>query len=753
MQPQLTAGASGPIVLGTKLHVPAARTKSVERLALLERLTLDSLPGLILVAAPPGWGKTTLLAAWCGSAGKQRSFAWLSLDRADNDPVRFWTYAIEALRTITTGVGEQALSLLRAPGAGVADAVLPALINDLEQQRRLLVLVLDDYHLVTNREIHDAMAFLVEHLPVRLRLVVATRADPPLPLPRLRARGELLEIRSDELRFSREEATAFLNDVLVLGLTAEDVDLLYQRTEGWAAGLYLAALSLGGRTNTHAFIEQFAGDDRHVVDYLVTEVLDRQPDELRTFLLRTSILERLSGALCDSVLDRDGSADTLEEFERSNLFLVPLDTRRQWYRYHHLFADLLRHELEQTEPELVPELHRRASAWLREHGSISEAVAHALAARDLAAATDLIALHWNDYLNQGRLRTVADWLAELPETVVGADPRLCLAKAGVSLTLGRRDEVDPWLDAAEERPVADDRPRFGASTVQAEAAIYRAVHRYMICDFGTAAEAGRRAVELERDERSPWRAMALGALGRALFWVGELRESEELLHQAAERSQPKSNNLSVIAALGYLATILVGRGEDEDAEALVRRALAMVDEHGFREHWVSAMPLVARSKILGRERKLAEAEEAAGRAVGLTRRGNVRAELTYSLLALADVRHMQGDRAGTRDALREARQLIDRSVEPGVLGDMVTGQERLLDRRSARNAREFGDELTRQELAVLRLLPSQRSLREIGAALYVSHNTVKTHVRGIYRKLQASTRREAVARARDLGLV
>jgi LuxR family maltose regulon positive regulatory protein len=731
-------------LLSTKLHAPRLRPELVDRRALVDRLVGSGVP-VMVVAAPAGSGKTTLLAAWRASADESRPFAWLSLDRSDNDPVRFWAYLIEAVRAVAPDIGEPVLALLRAPGTDPVETVAPAAVAELDRLDREIVLVLDDYHLVSNQQVHASMELLVEHLPEALRLVIATRADPPLPLARLRVRADLLEIRAEDLSFSEPEAAILLNDVTGLTLEQEDVARLHGRTEGWAAGLYLAGLTIRGRTDVREFIDAFAGDDRHVVDYLVSEVLDREPDDVRTFLIRTSILDRLSGSLCDAVLERTGSAEMLTRLERSNLFIVPLDTWREWYRYHHLFADLLLHELQRAEPEIVPQLHRRAASWHRAQGLVSEAIHHALAGGDVAEASDLAALHWNDFLNQGRLETVAGWLDAFPDEVILADARLCIARAGRGVALGRRDEVEEWLDRAEAAPLPSS-VRHGASTIEAEATIYRTTNRFMTGDVGRALEAGRRAIELEQDERSPWRCMAWAALGRTLFWSGDAAASEHALREAVRRSQPSSNNLSVIGALGYLAVLHVERGELDEAEAIVEDALARTDAYGFSEHWVQAMALVASARVLAERGALAAAEPPASRAVELTRRGSVRIELAYALLAFADVLQAAGDAAAATAARREAQEVVDRCRDPGIL-------TRRLARRDRRPARAFGEELTTKELDVLRLLPTGQSLREIAAALYVSRNTVKSHVSSVYRKLDVSTRADAVARARELGLV
>jgi LuxR family maltose regulon positive regulatory protein len=746
-----TGAPSQPVsLLATKLHPPSSRRTLVPRRLLVERLAQAGGQKLTLVAAPAGWGKTTLLAAWKQAEDDARPFAWLSLDRADNDPVQFWSYVLGALVTVEPDLATTSLELLRAPGTSLVGTVMPALVGDLAALSRDVTLVLDDYHAIENAEIHESLAFLLDHFPASLHLVVATRSDPPLPLARLRVRGELAEIRADELRFGDEESELFLNGVLGLGLDGADVTRLRERTEGWAAGLYLAALSLRGRDDAHDFIEAFAGNDRHIVDYLVTEVLDRETPPVRDFLLRTSVLERLSAALCDAVLRSEGARATLVRLERSNLFLVPLDTTREWYRYHHLFAELLRHELRQTEPALVPELHRRASAWYREHGFVAEAIHHAISGDDLDAAGDLIALHWNDFANQGQLETVGSWLDALPDEIVLGDARLCIARAGISLLLGQRDQVEGWLDVAERAP--SPRPvRFGAASIEAEAAIYRAVNRLMTGNVSGALEPAHRAVELERADPSPWQAMAWSALGRTLFWCGHHADSRAALEEAARRSDPASNNWSVVGALGYLACIGVEHHDLDAAREVSDGALRLAEEHGLREHWVATMALVARGKVLEGAGMLEAAEEVVSKAVELSRRGATRVELIYALVALAEVRGSRGDRAGAAALLREARASAEASPDAEALHGLVRRGARRVG--LAHREREARDELSPRELAVLRLLPGERSLREIGSALYLSYNTVKTHTRAIYRKLDASTREEAVTRARDLGLL
>ncbi len=352
-------------LIATKLHIPRVRARRVARPQLIERLNAE-LP-FILISAPPGFGKTTLLAEWLLQI--DRTVCWLSLDEHDNDPARFLHYLIGALRTADDGIGATTYALLGSPELPPADVVMAPLINDLASLTKPALLVLDDYHVISDMRVHQLVGQLVEFLPESLQLAIATRIDPPLPLPRLRARGQLIEVRSVDLRFTAEQAAAFLNDVMGLALTPDVIEALEARTEGWIAGLQLAALSLQEAGDPQTFMQAFAGNDRHVMDYLADEVLSRQPEPVRRFLLQTSLLDRLCGPVCDAVLNdaTSNAAATLERLDRANLFIVPLDNRREWYRYHHLFGSLLRHRLAREHAALVPELHRRAAQWFGKH--------------------------------------------------------------------------------------------------------------------------------------------------------------------------------------------------------------------------------------------------------------------------------------------------------------------------------------------------------------------------------------------------
>ena len=379
-------------LIATKLYVPKLRRGLLARPRLSAHLRRGAESRLTLVSAPAGFGKTTLLAEWMGETpGEDRCVAWLSLDPSDNEPESFWTYVVTALQTAVPGVGSGVLELI-ASSPLPTDLVLTTLLNELAAAPGEVWLVLDDYHLVDSHDVRDGMTFLLEHLPPHVHVVLSTRADPDLPLARWRVRGELVEIRAADLRFTSDEAATYLNEATGLHLAAGDVEVLEERTEGWIAALQLAALSIQGREDVSSFIARFAGNDRYIVDYLVEEVLAHQSEPVREFLLHTAVLDRLTGPLCDALTGRDDGSHMLTTLQRANLFLVALDDQREWYRYHHLFADVLRARLLAQQPDLVPLLHQRASRWFEAHAASDEAIRHALAARDFDRAAQLIEL-------------------------------------------------------------------------------------------------------------------------------------------------------------------------------------------------------------------------------------------------------------------------------------------------------------------------------------------------------------------------
>lgn len=441
------------MLLQTKLHVPFTRSRLVPRPRLLAKLNAG-LPGrLTLVAAPAGFGKTTLIAGWgrhLAEAGEW-AFAWFSLDDGDNVPATFLAYVIAALQTVDAGLGQQASELLQSPQLDNVQVVLTALLNDVVASGQATVLVLDDYHLMGNPAIHEGVRFLLDNAPPRFHLVLLGRADPPFSLARLRSRGQMTEIRQEELRFTHDETQHFLQQLMSVDLSETAISALEERTEGWAAGLQMAALALqepsssGGRAEAEQFIANFSGSHRYIFDYLAEEALSRRPSGTRAFLLQTAVLERLCAPLCDAVLQRDGSQSVLERLESANLFLVPLDDVRHWYRYHHLFADLLRYHLRREQPDLLPILHRRASRWFDQAGYADEAIRHALAGANYERAADLVAQYSQSLVHHGEINKLLSWIGRLPAEWRRQHPQLIFNHAWALLFRSGPQEMEATL--------------------------------------------------------------------------------------------------------------------------------------------------------------------------------------------------------------------------------------------------------------------------------------------------------------------
>jgi LuxR family transcriptional regulator, maltose regulon positive regulatory protein len=739
----------GPELVWTKLVAPAPRAGLVPRAGLQSLLQASLQARLCLVAAPAGFGKTTLLAQWRQAAGGGR-VAWVSLDEGDNDPTRFWSYLVAALRTVEPEVGTVALEALGGPSVELERVVVPSLVNDLATVGAPVVLVLDDYHLVVDASCHQTLGLFLDHLPAEVHMVLSTRLDPPLSLARMRVQGELAELRVGELQFTDEEAAALLNGSMGLSLAAEDVARLAERTEGWAAGLVLAGLSLRGRPDPSGFVAAFSGGDRHVADYLVAEVLERQPEELRAFLLQTSVLERLSGPLCDAVLETRGSAARLRQLERSSLFVVPLDDRRQWYRYHQLFADLLRLQLGAREPELVPVLHRRAAAWPRQAGTGGEVIGHANAAGEFRQAGALIAQHWLTHWRRGRRATVARWLQGLPQEVITADPPVAFVAAWIGgFNSASKQQTEDWLAAVEDQAWDGVLPA-GISSLAFGAALTRAA--LVFDDVGRALQAARRALELAGPEPSPFHWMAQAALGQARYLSGQAAEARAPLEALVQRISPIDQPYAVVDALAVLALLAGDQDDDQTATALAARAAETAKAQGLTTEPLSGIVHLALGRALLRQGKLAEAEEELEWARELFGIDAMAVHRAHGLLLLAAVRHAAGYLSGAAALLDEAGELVQQLTDPGVLPALVAQAQRPL-RTAPRRQAQIAVPLTERELAVLRLLPTQLSTREIARELSVSVTTIRSQVQAIYRKLGVSSRSEAVTQARELGLL
>src|SRR6266700_3322453 len=552
-------------ILATKLYIPRLRTNVVSRPRLLERLNEGLHRKLTLIAAPAGFGKTTLISAWM--AGCDRQVAWLSLDKGESDPTLFLTYLVAALRTIAPDIGVGVLGALQSPQPPPTESILTALLNEITAIPDNFVLVLDDYHVIEAKAVDQALTFLVEHQPPQMHLVIATREDPQLPLARLRARGQLTELRAADLRFTPSEAAGFLNQGMGLNLSAEDVTALEARTEGWIVGLQLAALSMQGQQDAASFITSFTGSHHFVLDYLVEEVLGQQPESIQTFLLRTSILDRLCGSLCDAVLlnpSVSGQA-TLEYIEHANLFLVPLDNERRWYRYHQLFADLLRQRLQQRnasstgdEVRDVTELHSRASVWYEDHGLSIEAFHHAAAANDVARAERLIEGEGMPLQFRGAVAPVLNWLESLPKTALDARPSLWVTYASTLLFSGKNTAVEQKLQAAEAAlaaAVPDDRTQDLVGRI----ASMRATLAVIQHDVETIVAQSRRALEYLHPDNLPVRTATTWTLGYAYQLQGDRAAASQAYTEVISTGKSFGDSIYTIAA-----TINLGQLQEAD---------------------------------------------------------------------------------------------------------------------------------------------------------------------------------------------
>ncbi len=579
-------------LLVTKLYVPRPRPGAITRARLVARLDDGPRNRLTLISAPAGFGKTTLVSECVARAG--RPVAWLSLDEGDGDPARFLAYVIAAIQTVVPAAGESMFEALRSSQPPPAEQVLTTLLNEIAALPEPLMLVLDDYHLVDSPAVDEALSFLIDHLPANLYIVMTTREDPQLPLPRLRARGHLTELRAGDLRFTADEAAAFLNDMMGLELSPADVSALETRTEGWIAGLQLAALSMQGRDDVSGFIQRFAGDDRYIVDYLCEEVLDRQPGPIREFLLRTSILDRLYGPLCDAVTGRDDSRGLLERLDRANLFVVPLDDRRQWYRYHHLFAEVLRAYSMDVVGE-VATLHRRASEWFERHGSMEDAIRHAFAAGDHARAADLIETAAPG-MQRARLEpSLLAWLRMLPGDIVCARPVLSNLFAGVLLSTGELEgvedhlrNVERWLDLAggdgergdalPDGMVVVDRAEF--DRLPAGVAIYRAAFSLVTGDMDASARNARRALDLVHEDDYLSIGAASALLGLVFWSWGDLEPAFDHFAGGMAALGKAGNIVDTVGGVLALADIRITQGRLHDAMTIYRDALRVAGEYG-----------------------------------------------------------------------------------------------------------------------------------------------------------------------------
>jgi LuxR family maltose regulon positive regulatory protein len=634
-------------ILSTKLNIPPVRPGLVPRPRLSERLEEAASKRLILVSAPAGFGKTTTLSTWAQESGFPT--AWLSLDDEDNDPTRFLVYTTTALKTIEAQVGETTLALLSSTQSFSYQAALTTLINELSVIPHDFALCLDDYHLIEAQEIHAALAYLIEHLPAKMHLALASRSDPPLPLSRLRVRAQLMELREADLRFTPAEAAEFLNRSTGLELTAEQIAALEARTEGWIAGLQLAALSMRGREELGAFIQAFSGSHRFVIDYLADEVFSQQPEEMCLFLRQTAILDRFTASLCDAVTRLEDSAARLRALEDANLFLTPLDDQRQWYRYHHLFQDFLRAGLDERSKA---DLNKKASQWFVSQGLLVEAVKHALASGDQELAERVITPAAMEALKRGDMQTLLGWIDTLPDRNVRANAELSICKSFALFLTSSYDAALPYALAAEKSLQAN-----ASSSLQGQLLSLKA--QLALCEdrLDDSIHYSRDAVEYLDDEDQFFRNLTLNALGQVLEMKGDVASAAEVYHQAFESGWRSGDRLSALLVLTNLVFALNELGRRREADAWCQRVIDDVKDLGASSTPLFDAVYLSWSLLEYEANQLDTAREYTQRALEILTAANVAQGITWGHYILARIHLAEGDFKQARQIARQGRQL------------------------------------------------------------------------------------------------
>jgi LuxR family maltose regulon positive regulatory protein len=661
-------------LLATKFYFPPGRQNLVSRSRLIERLQQGLQCPLTLVSAPAGYGKTTLMSEWHARVGRSIPAAWLSLDTDDDDPARFLPCLIGALETIKPGQCEAARALLQSPQPPSGQSVLTVLLNELGQSDEPFVLVLDDYHFITTQPIHETLTFILEHQPPQMHLVLLTRVDPPLPLARLRVRNQLVDIRADHLRFTPEEISIFLNQVMRLKLSSDDIAAMEVRTEGWIAGLQLAALSMQGCPDIHSFVSAFTGSHYYIVDYLAEEVLKLQSESVRSFLLKTSILDRMCGPLCDAVTSSltppqvgegtgaGSSRAMLETLEQMNLFLIPLDDERRWYRYHHLFADVLNRRLEHLFPHQLPELHRRASLWYEQNGFIPEATQHALVAGDRDRAAQLVEQNGCSLLMRGEVVTLLKWI-EAVEPHSQAGPWLAIQKAWALLLTGHVDRVEQTLQTAEKL-IPSLEPSIEARTMLGSVAAARAHRANLQGDTRLAADFARRALEQLYDSDSfscSLRSVATSILGDASRINGDLEEAKRAYTDAVLIGRAANDLQMVIVANTGLAGILMEQGQLHQAARIYSETLQMATRPDGHRSPLAEGVYAGLSRVSYEWNHLEATAQHVHQCIQLCQQWEDKDLQAIGYVMLARLEHAQSHPEEAQEAMRAAEQLAGES--------------------------------------------------------------------------------------------
>jgi LuxR family transcriptional regulator, maltose regulon positive regulatory protein len=745
MSPEETQPGRSIGVIESKIAPPRLQPGMLRRSRLLKLVDGDGGAAVTVINAPVGYGKTTLLRLWC--IERPEPVIWMTLDGSDDDPVQLWTHLATGVERLGQGLGGRALMCLGVRGESVETAV-DELMNGLVRYGRPVSIVLDDLHAVASGRSLHSIAHAIERLPANARLVAATRSDPAFGLARLRARGALVEIRAGELAFTVDEA----RELLVgegIELSEESVELLVERTEGWPAGLYLAALWLRDLGDPDEGVRSFLDGARNVADYLTDEVLTALAPQTRDFLVRTSVLGRFTPELCDAVLGREDSAAVLAALARSNMFLVALDGEGQWYRYHHLFGELLQLELGREDADA---LRRRAAAWCRAHGLIEDTIEYAAAAGDAETVAELLVEHDREFVWGGRIGQLLGWVRWLPPELLLEHPSLPAAGAFAAAMLARPEVDVQRLLAVAERS-RRERPQLWSPYLEGVAEVTRAMG-IEGGDVGAAVEHAHRAVAAARAGADALIVGVLAILSQALFFAGDLDQSRRIAMQAVERPEAPDRPEGYVVSLGLLALLDAEQGRTEGAEAWARQALSFAHQRSQANSWRVSLAHLGLALACAATERLDEAEREALRGERLRRSPQPTVGHTHALLVLAHVRVARSRLERAARDLKRAQRAIAEFRDPGRLPAIAaTVEHDLATARANPKNLDIVEEPSAAELAVLRGLATGLSRREIGAELYISLNTVKTHTRELYRKLDATSRADAVARAEALGLL
>ena len=735
-------------LLHTKLFVPQRpvnrqRPSLVPRPHLTEKLSRGLRPShkLTLISAPAGFGKTTLVSEWISHlqlatvSSIVNHITWLSLDENDNEPTRFLIYFVTALSQIEGEeaiIGEDTLSLLQLPKPPPTKAILTSILNEIAALPHRISLVLDDYHLIEAQPVHDALTFLLEHLPQQMHLIIATRDDPPLPLARLRARGQLMELRAADLRFSSAEAAEFLNKVMGLNLSRADIAALESRTEGWIAGLQLAAISLQGSHDPTSQIKSFSGSHRFVMDYLIEEVLEQQPATMQRFLLQTAVLNRLTGSLCNALTGQDNGQETLEMLEHANLFIVPLDEERRWYRYHHLFADLLRRRLRQTYREQIPSLYSQASEWYEQNGFADEAIKYALRAEAFERAANLIEKVAETAWVRGEDTKLRSWLDGLPAETVSAKPQLCIFHAWSLLATGQQDAAGARLQAAEQAlgfstaPNSPDKMK-----LQGRVATARAFMAFYQGNVAEMIQFSHQALNCLPKQDVSWRGIATNILADAYDFQGEAEAAYPARLEAVEASKAAGNCYQIIIANLKLALTLRARGQLPQVVEICQQQMQLANECGTCPAIMVGWLLAVWGEALAEMNDLDGAVQQVNKGIALTEQGGDLAMLGWSYLCLVRVLFTQGDFAAAEAAIQKMAHIDrDNDMPPWITSLLTAWQVRLwlaqgeldtavrwMEERGLDAAADTSYALEREYVVLVRIFIVQGRLNEASSLL------------------------------------